>query len=96
MFDFIRTHQRLMQFILLILILPSFALIGVSGYTNYVSGDRDLVKVGSGAITQQTFDQARNSQLQQMQQNSSGGFDPSVLDTRRAGRLWTSSLIASC
>jgi peptidyl-prolyl cis-trans isomerase D len=93
MFDFIRTHQRLMQFILLILILPSFALIGVSGYTNYVSGDRDLVKVGSGAITQQTFDQARNSQLQQMQQNSSGGFDPSVLDTPQARRALMDQLV---
>ena len=47
-----------MQLVLLVLILPSFVLIGVSGYTNYVSGDQELVKVAGSAITQQEFDQA--------------------------------------
>lgn len=93
MFDFIRTHQRLMQLILLVLILPSFVLIGVSGYTNYVSGDQDLVKVGDSAVTLQDFDQARRNQLQQLQQNSQGGFDPSVLDNREARSALLESLV---
>src|SRR3546814_19743018 len=93
MFDFIRTHQRLMQLVLLVLILPSFVLIGVSGYTNYVSGDHDLVKVGDQSITQQHFDQARRNQLQQLQQNSQGGFDPAVLDNRAARQALLDSLI---
>lgn len=80
MFDFIRTHQRMMQFILLLLIFPSFALIGVSGYTNYISGEQDLVKVADSAITTQDFDDARRYQLQEMQSNSQGGFDPAMLD----------------
>lgn len=80
MFDFIRSHQRLMQFLLLVLIVPSFALIGVSGYSSYVSGDYDLVKVGKSAITMQEYERARSNQLQQMQQMSPGGFDPAVLD----------------
>ena len=33
MFDFIRTHQRLMQFLLLLVIFPSFALFGLESYT---------------------------------------------------------------
>jgi peptidyl-prolyl cis-trans isomerase D len=93
MFDFIRTHQRLMQLVLLVLILPSFVLIGVSGYTNYVSGDHDLVKVAGTSITQQNFDQARRNQLQQLQQNSQGGFDPAVLDNPAARRALLESLI---
>lgn len=80
MFEFIRTHQRMMQFILLLLIFPSFALIGVSGYTNYVSGDQDLVKVADTTITTQDFDDARRYQLQEMQSNAQGGFDPAILD----------------
>lgn len=80
MFDFIRTHQRLMQLVLLILILPSFVLIGVSSYTNYVSGDRELVKVGDSAITEMEYDQARRRQLEQMQQTMQGAFDPSMLE----------------
>lgn len=93
MFDFIRTHQRLMQFFLLVLILPSFALIGVSGYTNYVSGDQDLVKVADTAITTQDFDQARRFQLQEMQNNSQGAFDPAVLDTPPVRAALLESLI---
>lgn len=93
MFDFIRSHQRLMQFFLLVLIVPSFALIGVSGYNSYVSGDHDLVKVGKSAITMQEFENARASQLRQMQQNSQGGFDPAVLDDPEVRRNLLESLI---
>ncbi|TFL11229.1 peptidylprolyl isomerase [Pusillimonas caeni] len=93
MFDFIRTHQRLMQLVLLILILPSFALIGVSGYTNYVSGDHDLVAVGDSAITQQEFDEARRNQLQRMQASSGGAFDAAALDTPQARSALLESLI---
>lgn len=82
-----------MQLVLLVLILPSFALIGVSGYTNYVSGDHDLVKIGSSAITQQEFDQARRNQLQQMQQNMQGGFDPAVLDNPEVRTALLESMI---
>jgi peptidyl-prolyl cis-trans isomerase D len=93
MFDFIRTHQRLMQLVLLLLILPSFVLIGVSGYTNYVSGDHDLVKVAGSTITMQEFDQARRNQLEQLQQNGQGGFDPAVLDNPSARNALLESLI---
>ncbi|NYT57642.1 SurA N-terminal domain-containing protein [Alcaligenaceae bacterium] len=93
MFDFIRTHQRLMQLVLLVLILPSFVLIGVSGYTNYVTGDHDIVTLGDTSITQQEFDQARSNQLQQLQQSSQGAFDPSVLDTPAARSALLESLI---
>jgi len=81
MFDFIRTHQRLMQLVLLVLILPSFALIGISGYTSYVSGDHDLVEIGSGSITRQEFDLAHRDQLQRLQSALGTNFDPAVHDT---------------
>lgn len=93
MFEYIRTHQRLMQFLLLVFIVPSFALIGMGGYTTYVSGDHDLVKVGKMAITQEDFDQARRNQLQQMQQSNPGGFDPAMLDTEAARSALLESLI---
>ncbi len=34
MFEFIRNHQRLMQILLMLLIVPSFVLVGVSSYQN--------------------------------------------------------------
>lgn len=93
MFDFIRTHQRLMQLILLVLILPSFALIGVSGYTSYVSGDHDLVEVGSSGISQQEFEQARRDQLQRIQASMGAAFDPAVVDTPDTRKALLDSLI---
>src|SRR5690554_3916652 len=93
MFDFIRTHQRLMQLVLLVLILPSFVLIGVSGYTNYVSGDKDLVKVGDSAVTLQEFELARRNQLEQMQRSGMGRFDPEVLNNRPAREMLLESLV---
>lgn len=93
MFDFIRTHQRLMQLVLLVLILPSFVLIGVSGYTTYVSGDDELVTMSGSAITTQEFDQARRAQLDQFQRQMGSAFDPSLLDTEPARRNLLESLI---
>lgn len=93
MFDFIRSHQRLMQFLLLVFIVPSFALIGVSGYSSYVSGDHDLIKIGRSAITQQEFDQARSEQLRQMQQANPGTFDPDIMDDPEVREALLQSLI---
>lgn len=93
MFDFIRTHQRLMQLVLLVLILPSFVLIGVSGYTNYVSGDKELVKVGDSAVTLQEFELARRNQLEQLQRNSMGRVDPEILESRPAREMLLESLV---
>lgn len=93
MFDFIRTHQRLMQLVLLVLILPSFVLIGVSGYTTYVSGDNELVKVGDSAITAQEYDQARRAQLDQFQRQMGTAFDPALLENEPTRRALLESLI---
>lgn len=93
MFDFIRTHQRLMQLVLLILVVPSFALIGVSGYSTYVSGDHAIAEVGKASVTQEEFDEARRNQLQQMQASSQGRFDPALLDNPPARRALLDQLI---
>src|SRR5690606_40418939 len=76
-----------------LLVLPSFVLIGVSGYTNYVSGDKDLVVVGDSAVTLQEFEMARRNQLEQLQRNTMGRFDPEVLNTRAAREMLLESLV---
>lgn len=93
MFNFFRQHQRLMQLVLLILILPSFVLIGVSGYSNYVSGDTDIVKVGDQAVTSQEFDMARRNQLNELQRSMGGAFDPELADTLEAKQQLLNALI---
>ncbi|AYR19602.1 SurA N-terminal domain-containing protein [Alcaligenes faecalis] len=93
MFEIIRKNQRVMQLVLLVLILPSFILIGVSGYSSYVSGDSDIVKVGDSAITSQEFDRARRMQLDDMQRNNPSGFDLAQADSLESRRALLESLI---
>ncbi|MBC2769354.1 SurA N-terminal domain-containing protein [Pusillimonas minor] len=93
MFDFIRTHQRLMLLVLVILIFPSFALVGISGYTNYVSGNKDLVKIGDASVTLEDFNAAQRNQMQQLQANMGAAFDPSLLDNSQARENLLESLI---
>ena len=38
MFEFVRKHNRLMQFLLLILVVPAFVLVGVSSYDSGNAG----------------------------------------------------------
>lgn len=67
MFDFVRKHNRLFQFLLLILILPSFALVGMQGYTSFMDGSRSTVaSVDGRAITQTEWDNAHRNQVERM------------------------------
>lgn len=93
MFEFIRKHQRLMLLVLLVLILPSFVLIGVSGYTNFATGDKQIVSIGDSGITVQEFDQARRAQLEEAQRNSPEGFDIELYDTPAVRQQLLDSMI---
>jgi len=81
MFDFIRNHQRWMQFILLVLIVPSFAFVGIQGFSNFLSHESELATVGKQAITEKEFDLARRNQLEQYRSMLGGQFDAAAIDT---------------
>ncbi|HEY1394309.1 MAG TPA: SurA N-terminal domain-containing protein, partial [Methylibium sp.] len=38
MFDFVRQHNRILQFVLVLLIFPSFVFFGIQGYTRFREG----------------------------------------------------------
>lgn len=92
MFDFIRTHQRLMQLLLLILVVPSFVFLGISGYS-FVTSDPEVAQVGRLSVTKEEFTQAQRNQLQQMQESSQGRFDPALLDNPQARQALLDQLI---
>lgn len=94
MFDFIRTHQRLMQLVLLLLIVPSFVFFGIQGYERMSQNNRDVAKVGGQPITQGELDSAQREQLNRMQQQLGQGFDASMLDTPEARAQTLEGLIA--
>ncbi|MDO8693700.1 MAG: SurA N-terminal domain-containing protein [Sheuella sp.] len=93
MFDFIRHHQRLMQLVLLLLILPSFVFFGVQGYTSLMSSEPELVSVDGQAITLGEFDRARRAQLEQYRNALGAQFDAATFDTPALREQLLNSLI---
>lgn len=94
MLEFIRTHRRLMQFLLLLIIFPSFAFFGLESYTRM--GDRDpaVAKVAGQDITQREWDAAQARQLERMKQMFGEQFNPAMFDTPEAKMGALENLIA--
>ncbi len=61
MFEFIRTHKRLMQLLLALLILPSFVLVGVSSYQDKGGASNAVANVDGLPVTQQEWESAQRS-----------------------------------
>ena len=90
MFEFIRTHQRLMQFLLLLIILPAFAIgFGLQGYQGLVDDPTSPAKVCGAVITQQDFARAMDEQMQTLRTQLGANFRPEMFDSAemRAGVL---------
>jgi peptidyl-prolyl cis-trans isomerase D len=94
MFEFIRTHQRIMQFLLILLIVPSFALVGISGYKSFGDDANTIAKVGGQAITQQEWESAQRQQLDRYRRMMGDKFDQRMFDTPEARQAVLDQLIA--
>ncbi|TCS39236.1 peptidyl-prolyl cis-trans isomerase D [Paucimonas lemoignei] len=94
MFDFVRTHQRLMQFLLLLFIFPSFAFFGLESYTRFQQGEDAVAKVAGQKITQAEFDEAMRRQMDQYRQMLGTQFDPKMFDTPEQRKNLLDSLIS--
>jgi peptidyl-prolyl cis-trans isomerase D len=65
MFEFVRTHKRVMQFVLVLLIFPSFVFFGIQGYTRFKeSGNQPVANVDGQTITQAEWDAAHRNQVE--------------------------------
>lgn len=80
MFEYIRTHQKLMQILLAIVIVPSFVFVGVSGYN--LGDDANVVaKIDGQPLTQQDWEAAQRRQLDQLRQRMGQQYDQKLFDT---------------
>jgi peptidyl-prolyl cis-trans isomerase D len=66
MFDFVRKHTRIMQFLLFLLIFPSFVLFGLEGYNRFREGGATVATVDGQGITQAEWDAAHRNQVERM------------------------------
>ena len=81
MFDTVRNHQRALQFVLLLLILPSFVFFGLSGYDQFLGKDDDVAKIGDKKISKQELDLAVRDQVARMRASLGPTADGQMLET---------------
>lgn len=80
MFDFVRNNSRILFFVLVLLIIPSFVFFGVQGYTQFVEGNEPVAKVAGERITQAEFDNAYRSHIERLRMQMPG-VDIKAFDT---------------
>ena len=83
MFDFVRKHNKIMQFLLVLLIFPSFVLFGVDGYNRFREQGAAVAKVDGQNITQSEWDAAHRSEVERLRAQLPN-IDPKVLDSAEA------------
>ncbi|MES2126930.1 MAG: SurA N-terminal domain-containing protein [Pseudomonadota bacterium] len=94
MFEFIRTHQRLMQLFLLLLIVPSFVLVGVSSYKNNDNSATAVATVDGKSISQQEWESEQRKQIDKFRQMYGAQFDQKMFDTPEAKQQILDNLVS--
>jgi len=92
MFESIRSHQRILQLILVILIFPAFAFFGLPAYDRMTGGD-SIASVDGNPISMFEFEQAQREQMDRLRQSLGDSFDPALLRTEGAQREILEGLI---
>lgn len=94
MFDFVRNNKRILQGVLLLLIIPSFVLVGVESYQNRGDSNNGVASVDGRSITQQEWDDAQRRQIDQARQQMGPQFDQKMFETPEAKREVLENLVA--
>jgi peptidyl-prolyl cis-trans isomerase D len=68
MFDSIRNHKKYLMGFLMILIIPSFVLFGIEGYTRFNESGQPVATVDGKEITKAEWDQAHQQESQRLRE----------------------------
>ncbi len=83
MFDFVRKHTKILQFVLFLLIFPSFVLFGVEGYTRMSDKGAVVAQVDGKDIRQNEWDAAHKTESDRLRQQMPT-LDAKLLDSPEA------------
>lgn len=83
MFDTIRNHKKYLMGFLMILIIPSFVLFGIEGYTRFDAAGEAVATVDGTKITQVEWDQAHQIESQRLR-DAMPTLDARLLDSPEA------------
>ncbi len=93
MFNFVRSHQKVLQFVLVLLVFPSFVFFGVQGYSRFSEeAGKPVAKVDGRTITRGEWDQAHQRAIERMRQQMPG-IDARLLDSAALKQQTLDSLV---
>ena len=92
MFEFVRKHSKIFMVLMFLLIIPSFVLLGVDGYTRNAGNDETVARVGGKNITRAEWDAAHNNMAEQMRVTNPT-LDAKQLDSPQARYLSLEKLV---
>jgi peptidyl-prolyl cis-trans isomerase D len=81
MFDFVAHHKRLLQFVLVLVIVPPFALWGIDSYQRGGVRTGDVADVAGQKISEQEFAEAISQQQDRLRSMLGKNFDPAMFDS---------------
>ena len=83
MFETFRKHNKILMFFLFLLIIPSFVLFGVEGYTEFTRGSDKVAVVDGHPITRPDWEAQHRNDADRLRQQMPSA-DPSLLDSPAA------------
>ncbi|WNO04021.1 peptidylprolyl isomerase [Rhodoferax mekongensis] len=83
MFDFVRKHTKVLMFLMFLLIIPAFVLVGVDGYKSMAGRGATVATIGNAKITQEEWDFAHKNEVDRLRA-SVPNLDPKLLDSAEA------------
>ena len=93
MFDFVRTHSRVMFFLIVLLIFPSFVFFGIQGYSQFNDpAGAAVAKVDGQKISRAEWDAAHRRQSEQMRRQAPN-VDAAFFDSPEAKRETLDNLV---
>lgn len=83
MFDSIRNHSKILMGLLFLLVIPSFVLFGIEGYSRFEDKGAVVAKVDGQKISQAEWDAAHQAEVDRIRA-SMPNLDPKLLDSAEA------------
>ena len=83
MFDSIRNNSKIWMGLLFLLVIPSFVLVGIEGYSRYEDKGAVVAKVDGQKISQAEWDAAHQNEVDRIRA-SEPNLDPKLLDSAEA------------
>lgn len=83
MFDTVRNNSKIMMGLLFLLVIPSFVMFGIEGYSRYTDKAAAVARVDGNKITQQEWDDAHKREVDRIRAQMPN-VDPKLLDSQSA------------